>query len=137
MNRKILLSLRTIFAILIVTLSACSSRKIDAKGYFLIKSAAEFMLLSEHPHVQLVDVRTAQEYNSGHMPGALLIPITDPDFEKQVYVSLNFDKAVAVYCRSGKRSQEAVKRLKALGFKTIYELKGGYLVYEEYLNSFK
>lgn len=126
-----------VLGLIIGTLVGCSSRKIDAEGYFPMKSVNEFIKISEHPYVQLVDVRTPQEYAEGHLPGAMQISITDEDFDKQVYTNLNFDKAVAVYCRSGKRSKEAVKRLQALGFRTIYELEGGYLAYREYVDSFK
>ena len=72
--------------------------------------------------VVLVDVRTLDEYNAGHIPGAICIPldsITAPPEELP-------DKAqtILVYCRSGRRSLEAAKKLAALGYTGIVECGG-------------
>lgn len=77
--------------------------------------------------VQLIDVRTNREYNAGHIKKALNIDV----FNKNTFVAhfrkLDTDKPVYLYCRSGSRSQTAAKLLVDLGFKEIYDLRGGYI----------
>lgn len=80
----------------------------------------------EHGEQQLVDVRTLEEFNEGHLKNAQNICVTDDDF-KQNISKLDKDKPVYLYCRSGKRSASAAKILKDLGFKEIYDMEGGYL----------
>ncbi|MCF6349719.1 MAG: rhodanese-like domain-containing protein [Flavobacteriaceae bacterium] len=73
--------------------------------------------------VQLLDVRTPDEYNEGHIAKAKNINIYDDDFLQQV-TSLSKSKPVYVYCRSGARSMKAANKLKDAGFK-VYNLNGG------------
>ena len=76
------------------------------------------------PEVQLVDVRTPEEFNEGHLENAINIDVTADDFDAKV-ASLDKEKPVMVYCKSGGRSARASARLKELGFKTITDLEGG------------
>lgn len=76
------------------------------------------------PEVQLVDVRTPEEFNEGHLENAINIDVTADDFDAKV-ASLDKEKPVMVYCKSGGRSAKASARLKELGFKTISDLEGG------------
>lgn len=76
--------------------------------------------------IQLVDVRTTNEYRNGHIGNAENI-----DFFKQgtfVNAFEKFDKVqpIYIYCQSGNRSQRAARKLVKLGFEKIYDLKGGY-----------
>ena len=76
---------------------------------------------------QLVDVRTPQEYNSGHLTGAININFQDEDFKDQIS---KLDKTIPtlVYCAAGVeggRSNTTSKMLEELGFDEIYELEGG------------
>lgn len=76
--------------------------------------------------IQLVDVRTTNEYKNGHISNAENI-----DFFKQgIFVNAfeKFDKTqpIYLYCQSGNRSQKAARKLVKLGFEKIYDLKGGY-----------
>ncbi|MFA5132206.1 MAG: rhodanese-like domain-containing protein [Candidatus Paceibacterota bacterium] len=72
----------------------------------------------------LVDVRTPNEFASGHINDAINI-----DFENASFVSeiknLDAAKTYFIYCRSGNRSGQAVAVMKANGIKSIYELRGG------------
>jgi rhodanese-related sulfurtransferase len=74
--------------------------------------------------VILLDVRTPQEFNQGHIDGAINIDFMARDFNEQLK-QLNTDKPVVVYCRSGRRSGLSSKNLTNIGFKEIYDLKGG------------
>lgn len=75
------------------------------------------------PAVQLVDVRTAQEYAEGYIPGAINLDIQRADFDTQA-ATLDKSHPVAVYCRSGVRSRRAAERLAEQGF-VVYNLDGG------------
>lgn len=74
--------------------------------------------------IQLLDVRTSDEYAQGHIKGAKMIDFYGDDF-KEGLKSLDKEKAVYVYCRSGGRSGQAMKDMHAMGFKAVYNLKGG------------
>lgn len=74
--------------------------------------------------IQLVDVRTEKEFREQHIGKAVNINIEDANFEKTVQ-SLDKSKPVYLYCRSGKRSSKAAKKLDSLGFQKIYDLEGG------------
>lgn len=77
--------------------------------------------------VQLIDVRTTREYNSGHIRNANNIDVFNRKIFLQYFEKLDTDMPIYLYCRSGSRSQRAAKLLVELGFKDIYDLKGGYL----------
>jgi rhodanese-related sulfurtransferase len=75
---------------------------------------------------QLLDVRTLEEYNEGHIPNALLIDVNgdEEEFHRKTD-ALDKQQPVYVYCRSGARSRRAADILKERGFKNVLELKGG------------
>jgi len=77
-------------------------------------------------NIQLLDVRTPNEFKSGHIKGAVNINYYDQNFSTQV-LKINKNRPVYVYCRSGVRSRYSSEILKKLGFKSIYNLKGGVL----------
>lgn len=76
--------------------------------------------------VQLVDVRTIEEYNAGHIENAINIDFFDQANFNENFAGFNREKPMYLYCRSGNRSQRAAKKLLEIGFKKIYDLKGGY-----------
>lgn len=76
---------------------------------------------------QLVDVRTAKEYEAHHIPDSMLIPIQE--LEKR-YVELDSTRETLVICERGVRSQEACSFLSKMGFMKLYNLKGGLCRYE-------
>ncbi|RVT77523.1 rhodanese-like domain-containing protein [Flavobacterium sufflavum] len=75
---------------------------------------------------QILDVRTPEEFATGHIDNAQNIDWQGENFVKNVE-KLNKNKPVYVYCRSGKRSLKASEKLEELGFKNIYNLDGGFL----------
>lgn len=77
-------------------------------------------------NVQVLDVRTKEEYEEGHLAGAKQIDIKKDNFLEIAETALDKSKTIAVYCRSGKRSAEAAKRLSGDGYKVI-NMKGGIL----------
>ena len=81
-------------------------------------------MISNDTQIQLIDVRTPEEYQSGYIAHAQNIDIYDPAFEKKMN-ELDKDKPVMVYCAAGGRSANAAERLKAMGFKNVSDLEGG------------
>jgi rhodanese-related sulfurtransferase len=76
------------------------------------------------PNVQLVDVRTPQEFATGHLENAKNVNFNDPEFKQKIAL-LDKNKPIAVYCGVGGRSGKASKILVELGFKDITDLAGG------------
>ena len=71
----------------------------------------------------ILDVRTQEEYDEGHIPGAILIPYTQIA-EKAEEVLTDKDQLILVYCRSGRRSKIAAEALVELGYTNIKEFGG-------------
>lgn len=84
-----------------------------------------FQRLMDKENTVLVDVRTIEEYQAGHIPHARLLDVQQPAFMDSLK-TLDKNKTYLLYCRSGKRSQKVVNLLKENGFKRVYHLKGGY-----------
>lgn len=76
--------------------------------------------------VQLVDVRSAKEYNAGHIDDAMNIDITDKEKFKNEVRKLDKSKPIYIYCYSGGRSNRASKLLEVEGFLEIYDFSGGW-----------
>ena len=114
------------FYILIISLCllACGAKEEKVIGEIELLEKAQFEEVIQGD-VLLVDVRTPAEYDAGFIPGAVNIDFKQDDFEQRMK---HFDKdvPVAVYCAKGGRSAGAAEKLKALGFKKVYDLKGGY-----------
>lgn len=73
----------------------------------------------------VLDVRTQEEFNKGHLENAILVDYYKNDFKEKIS-KLDKDKPVFVYCAAGGRSGSASKLLTELGFKEVYDLKGGF-----------
>ncbi len=84
----------------------------------------------ELPSAPIIDVRTPEEYSEGHLADAINYDWYSEDFKDNVS-KLDKSQPVFIYCRSGHRSGEAKKAMKAMGFEKVYELKGGVLAWEE------
>ena len=100
----------------------------QAKSGFTSVDAKAFAEEIAKPQVQLVDVRTAEEYKQGHIPAAVNIDVNSPDFDSRI-AELDKQRCVALYCRSGRRSKIAANRVAAQGFKVV-ELDGGVLSWQ-------
>ena len=78
-------------------------------------------------NVQLIDVRTSEEFNAGHIEGAINIDFKNEEVFYQSFQRLNKKNPVYVYCRSGNRSKKSADKLLEMGFSKVYDLKGGYI----------
>ena len=72
----------------------------------------------------ILDVREQDEYDSGHIPDAVLLPVGTIDEDTAAAVIPEKDSTVLIYCRSGKRSKTASSTLAELGYTNIYEFGG-------------
>jgi len=82
--------------------------------------------LRAHPETQVLDVRSTGEFESGALPNAVNISISDEAFKTKV-AALDKEKPVPVYCAGGYRSRKAVIILKQLGFRNIQNIHRGYM----------
>lgn len=82
-------------------------------------------MLAADKSIQLIDVRTPEEYAEGHIDGAKLINYYDKQFAEQIS-QLDQTKPVLVYCAVGGRSGSSAKKLVELGFPKVYDLAGGF-----------
>ena len=72
----------------------------------------------------LLDVRTPEEFSTGHIPGAICIP-NESIGKQEITVLPNKKQRIYIYCRSGRRSQTASKKMQQQGLK-VYDMKGGF-----------
>lgn len=105
---------------------ACNSQETE---HYKVLAADHYEEVVTDTNVQIIDVRTAGEFADGHVKGAENADIQDKDFER-IVSELDKDKPVYIYCRSGVRSAKAGKALEEMGFKEIYDLKGGILAWK-------
>jgi len=124
---KSILKLPLLLFISFIALSCNSqqkSKEANKSGGITAISPKEF---SEKSANQLIiDVRTPEEFSEGYIENAININFYDDNFINQ-FANYNKEEPIFVYCRSGGRSGKASKKLLELGFKNVYDLKGGYL----------
>lgn len=83
---------------------------------------AQEMMQLDDGHV-IVDVRRQDEYDAGHIPGAILIPNESIGDEMPAGLP-DFDQIILIYCRSGNRSRQAAEKLADIGYTQVYEFGG-------------
>ena len=87
-------------------------------------------LESADPQLLVLDVRSAAEFDEGHIPGAVNIP-HDVLGERIAELGPVGERDVVVYCRSGRRAAIALEALKGAGFSRLFHLEGDYLRWSE------
>lgn len=113
-----------------MTMSAVQISGCNGNENIVSVPAPEFDKAIKADSMQLLDVRTPQEYAEGHIDGALNIDVQSDDFQKMAEKDLSRDSTILVYCRSGRRSMDAAKILTKLGYKVV-NLKGGIIEWKE------
>ena len=91
---------------------------------------AEFKKIIETVGLQLIDIRTPVEFETGYIAGATNINFYDHDFLDRMG-RISKEKPIAIYCKSEGRTEDAVKMLKDKGFTKIYTLIGGIMAWEK------
>lgn len=84
----------------------------------------DFLQKLENSNSILIDVRTPEEFETGHIKNAIDLDYRNASFSDKIR-KLDPSKTYMIYCRSGKRSASTVDSLKNLGFTHLYDLKGG------------
>lgn len=78
--------------------------------------------MEENPNLILLDVRTQEEFEQGHIPGAVCLP------NEMIAADMPFlfgkDAEILLYCRSGRRSADAAKKLRDMGFTNVFDFGG-------------
>lgn len=114
--------------IALLLVSSIYSVNAQQKNNIEILSLTDFKAQTENKEVQIIDVRTPEEFNDGHIANALNINFYIEDFNDK-FNKLNKETPIYLYCRSGVRSHQSAVKLSEMGFKTIYDLEGGFLNY--------
>lgn len=108
--------MKKIISLLLVCLglTACSS------NYETIDTNRALELIDDGAIV--IDVRTNEEYNGGHIKGAINIPVDEIE-----NITYEKDDTLIIYCASGIRSEKAINKLVDMGYTSLYNLDGGLL----------
>ena len=106
----------------LLLLTGCGGNSADGSYQQITQEEAKEMMDSQE--VIVLDVREQSEYDEGHIPGAVLLPVGSIDGETAAAVIPEKDSTVLVYCRSGNRSKTASSTLADLGYTNIYEFGG-------------
>ena len=109
----------------VMMLTACGQATENGKEAVYVNITAEeakVIMESEEGYI-ILDVREQDEFDAGHIPGAILIPYTQID-EKAKDMLPDKDQLILVYCRSGRRSKIAADSLVELGYTNIKEFGG-------------
>ena len=109
--------MKKIFSVLFICfmLTACGGKK-----YMTIDTNKALELINDGAII--IDVREVDEYNREHIPNAINVPLSEINT-----VNYNKETTLIVYCQSGVRSLEAVKKLADEGYTSLYNLDGGLL----------
>ena len=117
----------------LLTLSACAvpaaaavtpaPTATAAVEYKKISAADAKARMDSEDTIVILDVRTQEEYDAGHIPGAILVP-NETIVDKQPELLPDLDAEILVYCRSGNRSAQAAKKLIAIGYTNVVDFGG-------------
>ena len=121
--------MRLFYIMIIFSLSLNSQSSVESIDY------DEYLKISKTIDFLIVDVRTPEEYQISRIKNSININFYDKNFIN-VFKNLDFDKHILIYCRSGRRSLEAVKILSDEGFRKLYDLKGGVLALDKLIVDF-
>ena len=109
----------------VMMLTACGQDKENDQGAVYVNITAEEakQIMDNEEGYIILDVRTKEEYDEGHIPGAIVISHEEIE-EKAQNVLTDKDQLILVYCRSGRRSKIAAEALVELGYTNIKEFGG-------------
>lgn len=106
------------FLLSLLLLTGCANT-----NYNKISSQEAQSIMENESDIVVVDVRTKEEYDSGHIPEAINIP--NESIQDQMPSQLpDLEQKILIYCRSGNRSKQAASKLVDIGYTQIYEFGG-------------
>jgi len=115
-----------------ITKESKSIKESSDTFYIDIKAKPAHRLIKENINSSdfvIIDVRRPDEYLEGYIDNSLKINFKDESFSSQLN-QLDKNKTYLVYCQGGYLSKKAMLLMKKIGFKKVYNLKGGYLVWK-------
>ncbi len=119
---KKLIPILSILAALLL-LAACAP-KAPVAEYHKITAEQAKERLDSGDELILLDVRTQEEFNAGHIAGAILLPNETITETEQPDILPDLNAEILIYCRSGNRSAQAAKKLVAQGYTNVYDFGG-------------
>lgn len=120
--------MKSIVLFLLLALFMASSIQAGESGLIKAEDAAK-LLSAPVKKPLLIDVRTEEEFQAGHLPEAMNINLFGAGFDREIR-KLPKDRPLLVYCRTGKRSAGAIEELKRAGYENALDLDGGILAWE-------
>ncbi len=97
--------------------------EVEELGYKQIPQKMAIEMMNADDGLVVVDVRTQEEFDGGHIPGAICIP-NESIVDAQPAELPDLEQTILVYCRSGRRSKEAAQKLADMGYTEVYEFGG-------------
>ena len=120
-NNIIRVAAAAVAALMAALLAACGASSKPSYRQITADEAARMM--QEETGFVLLDVRTQEEYASGHIPGAICIP-NETIGSEEIPELPDKDQLILVYCRSGNRSKQASQKLAEQGYTNVVEFGG-------------
>ena len=112
-----------VLLVLALVLTGVTNFTPKTTGYRQVTTEEAVNIMQTEENYVILDVRTAQEFASGHIPGAVLLPNETIGTEDN-HLLPDKDQLILVYCRSGNRSKQAAEKLAQLGYTNIVEFGG-------------
>lgn len=112
-----------VLLVLALVLTGVTNFAPKTTGYRQVTTEEAVNIMQTEENYVILDVRTAQEFASGHIPGAALLP-NETIGTEDIPLLPDKDQLILVYCRSGNRSKQAAEKLAQLGFTNIVEFGG-------------
>ena len=130
-----------VLLVTLTTLTACqteppqeqasgSQNQAEKSSIRSVKTAEAKAVMDEMAGVTVLDVRTANEFAGGHIPGATLVDFYGDDFTSTLE-GYDKQKRYLVYCASGGRSSETLLKMKKMGFQNVLNLEGGFMAWKQ------
>ncbi len=114
--------IRTLILAMLLVLTGCGGTTVESTYQQITQEEAKEMMDTQE--VIVLDVRERDEFDAGHITGAVLLPVGTITKDTATAVIPELDSVVLVYCRSGNRSKTASKALVDFGYTNVYEFGG-------------
>ena len=123
--------LPSLFAVLILLVGCAGADNpalggeeiVKETGFQQITQEEAMRIMAEETGYIILDVRTKEEYDGGHIPGAVCVPNEQINCDAPETLS-DYDQLILVYCRSGNRCKQAAQKLASMGFTRVCESGG-------------
>ena len=123
MEEKTMLKRIILLAAAVLLLSGCGGEEAGKPVYRQITQEEAAEIMNREKDFLLLDVRTQEEYEDGHIPGAICIP-NETIGSGEIPALPDKEQLILVYCRSGNRSKQAAEKLAGLGYTNVLEFGG-------------